>query len=132
MVSVSEVLEGENGVEVDRGIVVFMERKGKRNILIKLKHFVGNGGWNVQEDKDFITLTDVGAIDLEKVLGLIRNKVNIVVASRILSSIKNYLELGFGKEGNCKALVLELLEGVKEDGDAAVHGSDSFVENCVN
>jgi len=55
-----------------------------------------------------------------------------VVASRILSSIKNYLELGFGKEGNCKALVLELLEGVKEDGDAAVHGSDSFVENCVN
>jgi hypothetical protein len=75
-----------------------MERKGERNIFIKLKHFVRNGGWNVQEDKDFITLTDVGAIDLEKVLGLIRNKVNIVVASRILSSIKNYLELGFGKE----------------------------------
>ena len=132
MVSVSEVLEGEDGVEVDRRIVVFMERKGKRNIFIKLKHFVGNGGGDVQKDKDFITLTDVGAIDLEKVLGLIRNKVNIVVASRILSSIKNYLELGFGKEGNCKALVLELLEGVKEDGDAAVHGSDSFVENCVN
>ena len=132
MVSVSEVLEGEDGVEVDRGIVVFMERKGKRNIFIKLKHFVGNGGGNVQEDKDFITLTDVGAIDLEKVLGLIRNKVNIVVASRILSSIKNYLELGFGKEGNCKALVLELLEGVEEDGDAAIHGSDSFMKDCVN
>jgi hypothetical protein len=132
MGSVGEVLEGDDGVEVDRGIVVFMERKGKRNIFIKLKHFVGNGGWNVQEDKDFITLTDVGAIDLEKVLGLIRNKVNIVVASRILSSIKNYLELGFGKEGNCKALVLELLEGVEEDGDAAIHGSDSFMKDCVN
>ena len=132
MGSVGEVLEGDDGVEVDRGIVVFMERKGKRNIFIKLKHFVGKGGWNVQEDKDFITLTDVGAIDLEKVLGLIRNKVNIVVASRILSSIKNYLELGFGKEGNCKALVLELLEGVEEDGDAAIHGSDSFMKDCVN
>ena len=69
---------------------------------------------------------------MEKVLGLVRNKVNIVVKSRVFSSIKNYLELGFGKEGNCKALVLELLEGVKEDGDVAVHGSDSFVENCVN
>ena len=132
MGSVGEVLEGDDGVEVDRGIVVFMERKGKRNIFIKLKHFVGNGGWDVQKDKDFITLTDVGTIDLEKVLGLIRNEVNIVVTSRILSSIKNYLELGFGKEGNCEALVLELLEGVKEDGDAAVHGSDSFVENCIN
>jgi hypothetical protein len=69
---------------------------------------------------------------LEKVLGLIRNEVNIVVKSRVFGSIKNYLELGFGKEGNCEALVLELLEGVKEDGDAAVHGSDSFVENCIN
>ncbi len=69
---------------------------------------------------------------MEKVLGLIRNKVDIVVTSRILSSIKNYVALGFGKEGNCEALVLELLEGVKEDGDAAVHGSDSFVKNCVN
>ena len=47
MVSVSEVLEGEDGVEVDRGIVVFMEGKGERNIFIKLKHFVGNGGGNV-------------------------------------------------------------------------------------
>ena len=69
---------------------------------------------------------------MEKVLGLIRNEVNIVVKSRVFGSIKNYLELGFGEEGNCEALVLELLEGVKEDGDAAVHGSDSFVENCVN
>jgi hypothetical protein len=69
---------------------------------------------------------------LEKVLGLVRNKVNIVVTSRILSSIKNYLELGFGKEGNCKALVLELLEGVEEDRDAAIHGSDSFMKDCVN
>ncbi len=86
----------------------------------------------MEEDKDFITLTDVGTIDLEEVLGLIRNKVDIVVASRILSSIKNYVELGFGKEGNCEALVLELLEGVKKDGDAAVHGSNSFVENCIN
>ena len=132
MCSVGEILEGDDGVEVGRGIVVFMERKGERNIFIKLKHFVGNGGWNVQEDKDFITLTDVGTIDLEKVLGLVRNKVNIVVTSRILSSIKNYLELGFGKEGNCKALVLELLEGVEEDGDAAIHGSDSFMKDCVN
>jgi hypothetical protein len=65
-------------------------------------------------------------------LGLIRNEVNIVVKSRVFGSIKNDLELGFGKEGNCEALVLELLEGVKEDGDAAVHGSDSFVENCIN
>ncbi len=132
MFSVGEVLEGDDGVEVNRRIVVFTERKGKRNIFIKGKHFVGNSSWNVQEDKDFITLLDVGTIDLEKVLGVIRNKVNIVVTSRVLSSIKNYLELGFGKEGNCKALVLEFLEGVKEDGDAAVHGSDSFVENCVN
>jgi hypothetical protein len=103
MFSVGEVLEGDDGVEVNRRIVVFMERKGKRNIFIKGKHFVGNGSWNVQEDKDFITLTDVGTIDLEKVLGLIRDKVNIVVKSRVFSSIKNYLELGFGKEGNCKA-----------------------------
>jgi hypothetical protein len=55
---------------------------------------------------------------LEEVLGVVRNKVNIVVASRVLSSIKNYLELGFGEEGNCKALVLELLEGVEEDGSS--------------
>ncbi len=81
----------------------------------------------MQEDKDFITLTNIGSVDLEKVLGVIRDKVNIVVASRILSSIKNYLELGFGEEGNGKALVLELLEGVEEDGDAAVLGSDSFM-----
>jgi hypothetical protein len=47
MGSVGEVLEGDDGVEVDRGIVVFMERKGKRNIFIKLEHFVGNGGGNV-------------------------------------------------------------------------------------
>jgi hypothetical protein len=86
----------------------------------------------VQEDKDFITLTNIGSVDLEKVLGVIRDKVNIVVASRILSSVKNYLELGFREEGNGKALVLELLEGVEEDGDAAVHGSDSFMEDCVN
>ncbi len=86
----------------------------------------------MQEDKDFITLTNIGSVDLEKVLGVIRDKVNIVVASRILSSVKNYLELGFREEGNGKALVLELLEGVEEDGDAAVHGSDSFMEDCVN
>jgi hypothetical protein len=132
MFSVGEVLEGDDGVEVIRRVSVFMERKGKRNIFIEGKHFVGNGCWNVQEDKDFITLTDVGSINLEEVLRVIRNKVNVVVTSRILSSIKNYLELGFGKEGNCKALVLELLEGVKEDRDAAVHGCDSFMENCVN
>ncbi len=132
MFSVGEVLEGDDGVEVNRRVCVFMERKGERYIFIEGKHFVGNGGWNVQEDKDFITLTNIGSVDLEKVLGVIRNKVNIVVASRILSSIKNYLELGFGEEGNGKALVLELLEGVEEDRDAAVHGSDSFMEDCVN
>jgi hypothetical protein len=132
MFSVGEVLEGDDGVKVNRRVSVFTERKGKRYIFIEGKHFVGNGSWNVQEDKDFITLTDVGSVDLEEVLGVIRNKVNIVVTSRILSSIKNYLELGFRKEGNCKALVLELLEGVKEDGDAAVHGCDSFMEDCVN
>ena len=69
---------------------------------------------------------------MEKVLGLIRNEVNIVVKGRVFGSIKNYLELGFGKEGNCKAVVLELLEGVEEDGDAAIHGSDSFMKDCVN
>jgi hypothetical protein len=132
MVSVGEVLEGDDGVEVNRRVSVFTERKWERNILIEGKHFIGNGGWNVQEDKDFITLTDVGSVNLEEVLGVVRNKVNIVVTSRILSSIKNYLELGFGKERYCEALVLELLEGVKEDGDAAVHGSDSFMEDCVN
>jgi hypothetical protein len=47
MCSAGEVLEGDDGVEVDRGIVVFVERKWKRNIFIKLKHFVGNGGENV-------------------------------------------------------------------------------------
>ncbi len=47
MCSVGEVLEGDDGVEVDRGIVVFMEREWERNIFIKLKHFVGNGGGNV-------------------------------------------------------------------------------------
>ncbi len=47
MCSVGKVLEGDDGVKVDRGIVVFMERKGKRDIFIKLKHFVGNGSWNV-------------------------------------------------------------------------------------
>ncbi len=36
---------------------------------------------------------------------------------------------GFKEKGR---KVLELLEGVKEDGDAAVHGSDRFVKNCVN
>jgi hypothetical protein len=132
MVSVGEVLEGDDGVEVNRRVPVFTEREWERYILIEGKHFIGNGGWNVQEDKDFITLTDVGSVNLEEVLGVVRNKVNIVVTSRILSSIKNYLELGFGKERYCKALVLELLEGVKEDGDAAVHGSDSFMEDCVN
>jgi hypothetical protein len=132
MFSVGDVLEGDDGVEGNRRIFIFTERKGERYIFIEGKHFVGNRGWNVQEDKDFITLRDVGSVDLKEVLRVIRNKVNIVVASRILSSIKNYLELGFGKEGNCKALVLELLEGVKEDGDAAVHGSDSFMEDCVN
>ncbi len=35
MCSVGEVLEGDDGVEVDRGIVVVMERKGKRIISIK-------------------------------------------------------------------------------------------------
>ncbi len=132
MFSVGKVLEGEDGVEVKRRVSVFTERKGERYIFIEGKHFIGNGGGDVQEDKDFVTLTNIGSVDLEKVLGVIRNKVNIVVASRILSSIKNNLELGFGEEGNGKALVLELLEGVKEDGDAAVHGSDSFMEDCVN
>ncbi len=47
MCSVGEVLEGDDGVEVDRGIVVFMEREWQRNIFINLKHFVGNGGGNV-------------------------------------------------------------------------------------
>ncbi len=47
MCSVGEILEGDDGVEVDRGIVVFREGKGERNIFIKLKHFVGHGGWNV-------------------------------------------------------------------------------------
>jgi hypothetical protein len=132
MFSVGEVLEGDDGVEINRRVFVLTERKGERYIFIEGKHFVGNGGGNVQEDKDFITLTNIGSVDLEKVLGVIGNKVNIVVASRILSSIKNYLELGFGEEGNGKALVLELLEGVEEDGDAAVHGSDTFMEDCVD
>jgi hypothetical protein len=132
VVSVGKVLEGEDGVEVNRGVLVFMERKGERNVFIKRKHFVRNGGRDVQEDEDFITLADIGGVDLEKVLGVVRDKVDIVVASRILSSIKNYLKLGFCKEGNCKALVLELLEGIEEDGNAAVHGSNSFVEDCIN
>jgi hypothetical protein len=132
MVSVGEVLEGDDGVEVNRRVSVFTERKGERYIFKEGKHFIRNGGWNVQEDEDFITLTDVGSVNLEEVLGVVRNEVNIVVTSRILSSIKNYLELGFRKERNCKALVLELLEGVKEDGDVAVHGSDSFMEDCIN
>jgi hypothetical protein len=51
---------------------------------------------------------------------------------RVLGSIENYLELGFGKEGDSKALVLELLEGVKEDRDASVRGSYGFMQNCVN
>jgi hypothetical protein len=59
----------------------------------------------VKENKNFITLTDIGSVDLEEVLGVIRNKVNFVVASRVLSSIKNYLELEFGEEGDRKALV---------------------------
>ena len=132
MVSVGKVLEGEDGVEVNRGVLVFMERKGERNVFIKRKHFVRNGGRDVQEDEDFITLADIGGVDLEKVLGVVRDKVDIMVASGILGSIKNYLKLGFRKEGNCKALVLELLEGIEEDGNAAVHGSNSFVEDCVN
>jgi hypothetical protein len=128
MFSVGEVLEGDDGVEVsERRIFIFTKRKWKRYIFIKRKHFVRSGSWNVQENKDFITLADIGSVDLEEVLGVVRNKVNIVVASRVLSSIKNYLELGFGEEGNCKALVLELLEGVEEDRDAAVHGSDGFM-----
>ncbi len=35
MFSVCEVLEGDDGVEVNGRIGVFMERKGERNILIK-------------------------------------------------------------------------------------------------
>jgi hypothetical protein len=47
MFSVGEVLEGDDGVEVNGRIVGFTERKGKRYIFIKGKHFVGNCGWNV-------------------------------------------------------------------------------------
>ncbi len=60
-------------------------------------------------------------------MGVIRDECNIKVAGGVLGSIENYLELAFGQEGNSKALVLELLEGVKENGDAAVHGGNSFV-----
>ncbi len=86
----------------------------------------------MKENQDFVTLTDVGSVDLEEDLGAIRNKFNIKVAGRVLGSIKNYLELGFGKEGDSRVLVLELLKGVKEDRDTVVHGGDSFVQNCVN
>ncbi len=55
-----------------------------------------------------------------------------MVAGRVLGGIENYLELGFGKEGDSKALVLELLECVKEDGYAVAHGSYSFVQNWLN
>jgi hypothetical protein len=81
----------------------------------------------MKENKDFITLADIGHVDLEEVLGVVRNKVNIMVSGRVLGSVENYLELGFGKERDSKALVLELLEGVKEDGDTVVHGGNGFV-----
>ncbi len=60
-------------------------------------------------------------------MGVIRDECNIKVAGGVLGSIKNNLELAFGQEGNSKVLVLELLEGIKEDGDAAVHGGYGFV-----
>ncbi len=47
MVSVGEVLEGDDGVEVNWRVSVFTERKWERNILVEGKHFVGNGGRNV-------------------------------------------------------------------------------------
>ncbi len=86
----------------------------------------------MEEDEDFVALTDIGSVDLEEVLGAVRNEVNVKVAGRVLCSIKNYLELGFRKERDSKALVLELLEGVKEDGNTVIHGGDSLVQNCIN
>ena len=98
----------------------------------RAKNGTGSGSGSGNKNLPFMTvmIDGNGARGVDR--DVVRNKVNIVVASRVLSSIKNYLELGFGEEGNCKALVLELLEGVKEDGDAAVHGSDSVMEDCVN
>ncbi len=44
MFSVGKVLEGNDGVEVDRRIVVLTERKGKRNIFIKEGEIVNEDG----------------------------------------------------------------------------------------
>ncbi len=128
MFGVGEVLEGEDGVEVGEGrIRVFTEREWESSLFVQGKHFISCSSRDVKENEYFIALTDIGGINLEKVLGFVRDKVNIKVAGRVLGSIKDNLELTFGKEGNSKALVLEFLQGIKEDGDAVVHGSYCFV-----
>jgi hypothetical protein len=122
---VGKVLKGEDGVGFGQGRVrVFMEWERDRYIFVEGEHFINGSSGDVEENKDFVTSTDIERVDLEEVLGFVRDKFNIEVAGRILGSRKDNLKLTFGKERNSKALVLELLQGVKEGGDVVVHGSD--------
>ncbi len=125
MFGVGKVLKGEDGVGFGQGRVrVFMEWERDRYIFVEGEHFINGSSGDVEENKDFVTSTDIERVDLEEVLGFVRDKFNIEVAGRILGSRKDNLKLTFGKERNSKALVLELLQGVKEGGDVVVHGSD--------